>query len=123
LFRSSSLLRLFSGHFNLTYDPPSAFAQRGVYILRFVVLLGGVLEVCVRMECDDSSLSKYFPMFIIKISGLMDPNTLLNVSTFEYETTAPSRNSGSQLCTVHFDGSLQTRRMDTSEKNTLWNPQ
>ena len=102
LFRSSSFLVLFSGHFHGTYDPPSAFARRRVTnILRVLVLLSGVLEICVRMQCDEASLSKYFPKFIIKISGLfvMDPNTFLNVSTLDHETTTPSRNSGSQLRT------------------------
>lgn len=92
--------------------------------MRVLVLLSGVLEFCVRMGCDDASLIKYFPKFIIKISGLivMDPNTFLNVLTLEYETTASSRIAGSQLRT--FYGSLLTKRMDTSGKILyFWNPQ
>jgi hypothetical protein len=117
LFRSSNFQPRFSGHFHGVCDLPYAFAHRKFNnILRALVFLSVVLEVCVRMGCDAASLSKYFPAFMIKNCSLilLDQNTFLNVSTLECETTASSRNAGNQLrtnCRLVID-----QRKDTSGK-------
>ena len=118
LFKSSSLQFLFAGHFHSTCVLTSEFAHRWFNnILRVLVILSGVLEVFFRQGCDIASLSKYFPKFMIKISGLIltDQNTFLNMSTIEY--VRPLLYLEMQRTNyVQIESSLQSRRKDISGK-------
>jgi hypothetical protein len=102
LFSSYNLQRRFLGISTVYVIRRTPTRRRRLIIsCESLVFLSGVLEFCIHIGCDATSVSTYSSHFMIKNYNLilLDQNAFLNVSTLECETTASPGNVRNQIRT------------------------